>query len=222
MALFSVTILQEWLGQQVINRFTYQSTGIPAAVSLSFGLFKTFSDADGTGTVVAAMRNLQSSENYYRSIEVRNLYSDTDFYATPYNAGVAGILTNSERAAPFLALKFTSSRTNLSVRRGTKSLSGLVEDMMNSGGGLASNYINDAVTAKNAFGATLTYTDEGETLSYLPVVLGREKYTTSAGTEAYKYYDTEAEQLLHLASASVWSYSDRITTQSSRKYGRGA
>lgn len=222
MALFQVTVQQVYLQQQVINRFTYQSNSTPAAVSLSFGLFSAFSGAAGNVGVVNAMRSIQSVALVYANIEVRNLYSETDFYSTAFNSGVTGGDSTGDAGASFLAAKYTSSRTRLDIRAGTKSFAGITESAVGPGGVWVGNYIPLLDSLKAALGQALSYTDEGEALTYTPVVLGRELYPTSTGTEAYRYYPTLAQQEQFVAGAGVWSYAPRVTTQNSRKVGRGA
>jgi len=69
---------------------------------------------------------------------------------------------------------------------------------------------------------TLTYTDEGNTLTFVPCVISLKKIEVEGEPTEYVKWPTEAEQLAHLASGVVWSLVSGTTTQNSRKVGRGS
>jgi hypothetical protein len=69
--------------------------------------------------------------------------------------------------------------------------------------------------------ATLTYDDEGNTLSFQPCVVGREWREGNTGKFAYRYYETESEQLENVATSVTWQPYSTVRTQVYRQYGRG-
>jgi hypothetical protein len=73
----------------------------------------------------------------------------------------------------------------------------------------------------SVMGDTLTYDDEGNTLTYTPCVVQKEKYTTPSGKDAYRYYATESAQAPHLAVGVAWEVYDTERSQVSRQYGHG-
>jgi hypothetical protein len=74
-----------------------------------------------------------------------------------------------------------------------------------------------------AMNAVLTYIDEGNTLTFTPIVAAKEKYQSNTNPVrfAYRYYASEALQLQHIMSSIIWSAYDTVRTQVSRQYGRG-
>jgi len=47
-------------------------------------------------------------------------------------------------------------------------------------------------------------------------------YTEPPAKKAYRYYETEEEQLEHIMENVTWTAYDRIRSQTSRQYGHGA
>jgi hypothetical protein len=73
-------------------------------------------------------------------------------------------------------------------------------------------------------GAIITYDDEGNTISFAPAIVGKEKYTPDPlkpDRYAYRYYPTLAEQMEHVAQGFNWDVYNQVRTQVSRQYGRG-
>ena len=212
-------------GQQQINRWNYLASGTPAAVSLSFGLVYAFGAVDTLGVLPPdGLFNLILSELtnnvVFLEVEARDLYSPTDFYVRPFPAGLTGGIT-SESLPPFASFGFRTNRVRTDIARGTKRFSGVSENLVGDGGLLTSAAITELQAIADAMSAPLTYDDEGNTLTFVPVILGREDYVTPSGRKAYKLYATEAEQLEHVASGILWSPYTTVRSQVSRQYGRG-
>lgn len=228
MAILEAVLSQTYQGQQVINRWYYVSSGTPAAVSLSFALCSAMGllEAAGSpltfpaGTIGVALQALQHTDVTFVSTAVRDLYSDTDFYESPYPAGVVGT-AGGTAATPALAYGFQTNRVRQSVRRGAKRITGVSEDAMGTGGVLVAPFVVPVQTLADRMSATLTYDDEGNTLTFVPAVLAFDMYTTPPAPPAYRKYPTEAEQLLHTAQGVLWTPKTFVRTQLSRQYGRG-
>lgn len=96
------------------------------------------------------------------------------------------------------------------------------EGDLDSGGILAAGAVTRANLLKTAMNATVTYDDEGNTLTFTPCIAQKELYVTDSGKNAYKYYATETEQAPHLAVGINWELYTQQRTQNTRQYGRGS
>lgn len=228
MAILEAVISQSYQGQQVINRYHYVSSGTPAAVSLSFALLyamgylssRVVGGAFPAGTIAGAVQDIQHNSLTYVSSVARDLYSVTDFYENPFVVPVSGDQPGSA-ATPVLAYGFQSNRVRLDVRRGSKRYAGVLEEAMEAGGTIVSGYFTEMGEVADLLSDTLTYDDEGNTITFVPAVLSFEMYTTPPAPKAYRKYETEAEQLMHTAQGVLYAPQPRVRTQVSRQYGRG-
>lgn len=225
MPILELTLRAALNGQQHINRFSYVAAGTPAAVSWSYALTNAFGVIPTAGVYpspspFALIRVYTTSSLVFLETEARDCYSDVDFYVTPFAAGVAGTY-GGESASPTVAFGWYTNRIRRDVRRGTRRIGGVSESLVTSGG----NYTPGGLAALDEiaaqFNRTLTYDDEGNALTFTPVVLGRQRYTAPSGRVAYRLYPTESEQLDHTAVGVVWSPYQQTRTQTSRQYGRG-
>lgn len=225
MALLEMTLRAELNKQMHINRFTYVMSGTPAAVSASFALthamgFIPTVDVYPAGSLFALVRAYTTASLVFLETEARDVFSETDFYVTPFAAGVAGTYAG-DSGSPTVAFGWRTNRIRRDVRRGTRRIGGVSETLITTGGlytAAASEALQDIA---DAFSAVLTYDDEGNTLTFTPAVFGRVSYETPSGRTAYKLHPTEATQLEHTAVGVVWSPYSTTRTQTSRQYGRG-
>lgn len=230
MPLHEVVVRGSYSGQECINRYTYRSSGTPASVTLSFGLVAAMGYVQGAAAISFAADSLAQDlreaihpEFTYVDILSKNVYDPTDFYTTAFNSGTVGGDNNAgESGSPAIAYGFRSSRSRLDIRRGFKRYVGVSEERINNGGNIGPMFMTDVLdVVAGRLGDTITYDDEGNTLQYEPVIVSKEKYTTPSGNSAYRYYETEAEQLENVANAGVWQPYSQVRTQVSRQYGRG-
>lgn len=228
MAIMEAIVNQSYYGQLCINRFHYVASGTPAAVTLSFALLSAMglipesgsADTFPTGTLGDAMENVQVEAVQYVSSYARDLYSVTDFYEIPYATPVYGDRAGAG-LSPAMATGFSSSRVRTDIRRGQKRFVGLSENDVDAGGNLASTFGASLTLMADALSETLTFDDEGNTLTFVPAVLGFEEYETESGKRAYKKYADPAVQLSHTAQGMLWTPYTQARTQVSRQYGRG-
>jgi len=229
MVLMEVKMQGSYLGQQVISTFNYQGSGTPAAVSMSFALSSAFglipsAGVYPTGTPFYGMRNGYSNQVSYSIGAVRDIYSDTDFYETPLVP--LGVGNNTGTPSPsFNAFGFRTNRVRADIRRGFKRLPGVVTEVIGSNGALTSTALTAAQANAGLLSLVLTYDDEGNTLTFTPCVLGREKYAVPDSSPiryAYRYYPTEAEQEDFVAAGIVYQANTTVRSQVSRQIGRGA
>lgn len=227
-AILEAVINQSYAGQLAVNRFHYVSSGTPASVSLSFALLSAMGfipDPPGATTftpytLADAFENVQNEGVRYLSSYARDLYSVTDFYEVPYPQIITGD-RSGEATSPVLAVGFYSSRVRTDIRRGMKRFVGVSETDVGANGLWAAGFEASLVYMADLLSATLTYDDEGNTITFVPAILGLQEYTTPSGKRAYRPYPTEATQLAHVAQGVTWSAYAQVRTQVSRQYGRG-
>ena len=225
--LYELTLVTVYFNQICINRWTYRMTGTPAAVTGSFAL--AFASgflsniAGGNFTFGSLAQNIRVNlSNLVRFLEItsRAIYSVTDFYASPINpprfGGVSG-----EGSAPFVAFGFRTNRVRTDVRRATKRFVGVSEDDVTTGGEISGGRFAGLTDLASVMSQNLTYTDEGQTLTFIPVVCGKQRYTTQTGSVGYRYFPTLEEQLTRTAESVVWQPYPTVRSQTSRQYGRG-
>ena len=228
MPILEVTLQQTFLQQECINRWNYLASGVPASVSFSFALTSALGAIESAGVYPATglmrlIAVIQSNAVNFNVITVKDVYSVTDFYSTPFTVPLTGTAAG-EAMPPFNASGFRTNRTRSDIQRATKRFVGFMEAWQN--GGTISTIIPqlEAVSAKMS--EVLTYDDEGNTLTFAPVVIGKQKYDPNptdpeANHVAYRYYPTETEQLMHIAQSVLWQHYPTVRSQVSRQFGKG-
>lgn len=228
MPLYEVVLEQQYAGQQCINRWNYVGTGTPSAVTPSFGLisalgFLALATTLLDGTVGGELQSLQNQGVVFVQATARAVYIDADFYGNGFLANTHGAIGTGETGlSPLDAFGFKSSRVVQSIGRGYKRFAGVDEGDVASFGNMLSIATTQMALLATAMGETLTYDDDGNTLTYTPCIAQKEKYTTPSGKSAYKYYATETLQAAHLAQGISWEGYPQSRSQVSRQYGRGA
>jgi len=231
MAIMEATLAQIYGGVECISRFNYLSTGTPAAASLSFLLTRALG-AIAVASVYPATKlmqkiaNVQATTVEFSVLTVKDMYSVTDFYSLPFIEPLEGAVGGNS-AAPNVTYGFRTNRVRSDIHRGTKRFSGVAESNVDFEGNLSAAFIAGAGAAlATALGAVLTETDEGNTITFTPVILGKQRYDPDTGDpdaegRAYRKYPTAAEQLDHVASGVIWDIYDDTRTQTSRTRGHG-
>lgn len=231
MSLMEATLTQIFGGQECVNRFTYQSSGTPAAATLSFLLTRALGAIAVAGVypstkLMAKIAAVQATTVDFSVLTVKNMYSVTDFYSLPFIEPLAGAVTGNS-AAPNVAYGFRTNRVRSDIRRGTKRFTGVAESNVDFEGNLAASFVAGAGAAlATALTAVLTETDEGNTITFTPVVLGKQRYNPDTGLpdadgRAYRPYPTESDQLDHVAAGVLWDIYSDTRTQTSRTRGHG-
>jgi len=225
--IFEVTLEQEFAGQTLINRWNYESQSTPSAVSLSFGLAAAMgfiipqpSNDPPAGTIMEALTLFQAVSLTYVQATVRAVYDVVDFYSTPFVPELTGTITQPGES-PMLAYGFRTNRVRQDIDRGTKRFGGVPISSLAANGEMESGTLAFMAEVASRMSANITYDDEGTTLTYAPIVVKKQKYTTPNNTTAYRYYPTLAEQELNVARSIIWSPYTTIRSQTSRQYGRG-
>ena len=229
-ALYELTLVYAFAGQSMVNRWNYLLNGVPAAVSGSFALtsaagalYDNIAIPPGypSGTLVSSVADMLSVEAVLQEITVLNVYDPVDFYQTPFTQTYAGKRTG-ESASPLLAFGFRTNVVRRDIRRGMKRFGGLSENAGTTGGEVNHAAMDAYAQALiDVMNANLDYNDEGNTLTFAPCIVGKEKYVAPSGKNAYRYYGTFAEQADHLATGIQWQSYNHLRSQVSRQYGRG-
>lgn len=227
--IYEVTLTQHYFDQLVVNRWNYLSTGTPVGVTGAFALMTAMgfilSPTDfPLGAIADTIQNMQSADVVWGGVLAKAIReAPTDFYDYGYPGGVVGAVTSGQGMSPINAWGFRTNRTRTDINRGTKRIVGITEGMADSGGVLVP--VANEITAELAekMSETLSYTDGGNSLTFAPIVVQKERYTVvPSGNFAYRYYSTIALQLEHIAQGVVWQGYDTVRSQTSRQYGHGA
>jgi len=223
MGLLEVVLRQRYFDAEVLNRWHYQSSGTPAAVSMSFALASAFGGIVDIitgnfpgGTIMNDLQNVQNTELFYVELQVENLYDVVDFYAVPYSSTLNGLVTGTPMSK-FYAFPLQSNRVRTDIGRGNKRFAGVTEEAVGNDGVIGGAVLSALTSTAEAMSDTLEYDDEGNTLSFTPVVLSFPKYTAPSGKPADKKYATLSAQLDHAAIGVTWTTKANATTQNSRK-----
>jgi hypothetical protein len=234
MAILEVVLAGVYFNQQTISRWNYVSTGTPAAVSLSFALASAFGaiydevaipPGYPADTPLALISELCNAGWTWEQLTVLDPYSPTDFYQTPFVNPYGGV-GEGTGMSPMNAYGFRTNQVRRDVARGTKRFPGTEEESVDAGGVIGSALMSLMNDVADKMTETLTYDDEGNTLSFAPAICGKEEYDPNpppltGNHRAYKYYGTLAEQLEHTAIGVLWQPYTTIRSQTSRQYGHG-
>lgn len=230
---YEFTIIGKYQNQQVVNRLTHVTDiDDPTVVSAftyaqALGIDPLDDTEPAAGSVIARMLLCQSNTYTVEQLFFRNLHSVIDFYE--YIPGVGTQYTGQQSwaadgAMSFIAQKFKTNRVRLDIRPGTLSLTPPNEESTDAEGvisGTHLNLMNDLVTALNA---PPSYTLGAVTVNYRPAILKKQLYTvpnSNPPRTAYRYFEDKDEQLQNAAIGVTWSAVKVVTTQTSRRVGKG-
>lgn len=231
MALLELTLVQSYQNQTCINRWTYQATGTPAAVSLSFALVKAFGGIPtvpgviDAGTPLAAIQAMQNAAVEYSLIRAQDIYPNPDFYETPLT-GITGTGGDAGSAAPsYVSYGFRSTIVNRAIGRTYKRFVGVTETVVGGAGVISQPFLdNEMAAVATAMQTVLNYDDEGNTITLTPTVIQKERTTipdTNPPRYRYNYYPTLQQQLDHIAQGFQFQPYPNTRSQVSRQVGRG-
>lgn len=225
--LYELTLYGRYFGQQTVYDFNYVTDVIPAGVLGSFALVEAFGVAtDGvsafSGVFLAILDTAVSQWTAERIIaRAPSDYDVTDFYEFVFNPPEAGNVTGGDAAPPFEAYGFVSNRVRTDIKPGSKRIAGVDDNLVNNGGVLNATALANVTALADAMSAQLEYDTGSGVVTFDNCIVSKERYPTTGGRFAYRYYETLAEQLEHIARGVSWTAKPNSTTQNSRKYGRG-
>jgi hypothetical protein len=227
MALYEVMLRSTYAGQECLNVWNYTSNELVVGDGPAFGLFAAFAgEPTGTpasfpaSTVLARLQVMVSNSYQFNSLFVRQIYSSVNFYEGAF-VDTFGLQTSGEGLSPTNAFGYRTTRTDLTIRRGTKRFSGVPELASGPLGVIAPAFLPLA----NALGAlmanVLTYDTGLAEWDYVPTIVSKQKTIGPGGSVSYDYYPTLAEQTARSTTGFEYEFYRTIRTQTSRQYGRG-
>lgn len=227
--LFEAVLHTVFQGQNCYNRWNYFSTGTPASVSRSFALVAAMgflAEAAGvfqeTDSIARQLQVAFSEQVVFADFTVFNVYDPVDFYERPFPLTVNGDRTG-ETQNPLNSYGFRTNRVNRDIARGTKRFTGVLESDTTSGGILTGGQVAQLQLVADLMSEVLDYQDEGQEVSFTPVVVHKQPYTTPKGRTAYRYYPTLEQQVDgNLAFSVIWQPYAQTRSQVTRQYGRGS
>lgn len=226
--LYEVVLQSRYFDQLAINRWNYVGTGSPAGILPSLALLNAMGFIPDGGvfpsdTIFESMRALQVQATAYIQVTSRAIYDVEDFFENPFIPVVNGLVVG-EGMPPFNAYGMKSNRVRQDIGRGYKRLVGVSEGLVTTGGLMSSSAQGSLALLGGYMSDVLTYDDSGNTLSFAPVIVQKERYhpETNPTGWAYRYYASAAVQTEHTAAGILWSGYDQVRSQNSRQYGRGA
>jgi len=200
--------------QQVLNAWYYRQTTVNGGTDTSARYLRAAWQQD----VQTALLNLVPDVFTLGGIRVRNLFDPDefeDFQLTPALPGNSGTGFNGT----FQAMNFRTNRGSGTIRRGYKRIGPYDVD----------NYVDEVpiaahatriAEAESAFSAAVQWSTEPSSPFYSPVVVGRIlDGVTAAGNPRYRLPASQAEAKYFIPAGYTYQ---GLTTQSSRKVGRGA
>lgn len=231
--LFELTIKGTYQNQLVMNRLNFVSDNDNAGTANAAGLLRAAGlvPAAPSAPLTASMlhRFLQAQTDAYQMTELlsRNLYDVTDFYtATVSGGGWNGeIVSGADGLMSFVAQKIRTNRVRTDIRRGTLALTPPTEEAVDAAGNLLVGQLTVLQALCTELNAEMEDSVGEETTIFLPAVMKKQKYQvpdTIPQTEAYRYYSTASIQLANTAYPVVWEPVGTVTSQVSRRVGKGA
>jgi len=228
MALYEIVVYGELAGQLIVNRFHYRSDEVVGSGSHAEALAEEFGLSIDqvppvAGTVIGDWASLISNQYSFDEFIVRDLYSNTNFFAAPFVPALSGT-ASAQVNSPLIAFGMSTNRVRTDIRRGQKRFAGVPEDGSDSGGLVASTYVGYLETLAESMSEVLVWTEGEVTVNFTPVILGLERHEADPPEHPvpyYTYYETETAQLDHVASGLIWTPKLQVRSQVSRQYGRG-
>lgn len=231
---FEVTILGQKGGQLIVNRLNFTSNNETIETANAVGLLQALGyDTEGgdhpsATSFLTQFLDAQTVSYQIDEIVVRNLWSVTDFITQPVSGtdwqGTIAVGAG-DGLQMFIASKLRTNRVRTDIRRGTLSLTGGTEEQTEGADVWTSGYMTLLQEVAAALNAGPTFTSGGASTQFLPSVFKKERYVVPDSDPvrfAYRYYTDFALFQANIASPVTWSAVERVTSQVSRKIGRGA
>lgn len=169
--LYSVTHVQNFLGQEVLNTYFYErAVGTGASADLA---------SDFNSVMIPHIQAVQSGVVTYKELFVANLGDLADF--DEYILTSTGVV-DAEPLPVFNALSFTYKPNTRAVRHGGKRIAGVPENVETAGEILDTTYLAAMETLRNALAAPMV----GLANTWNPILIKRVK-TAIPGTTPVRY-----------------------------------
>lgn len=229
--IFTATLQSRYFGQLIINRFQFISSSDVDAVDGCQALANALGAVDTSGvvtgnplppgTLMGALETLQNDVVEYIAMEVITPYDAFGLFERIFPAGTTGNSVGSgENLAPFIALSIRSDRTRRDVRRGFKRFCGLTEGEITATGPTAPA-LNRLADVATSISGTVTGDAGPLNVAFQSAVVPLKRVPDSDPPQ-YELFETEGAAVSASAFPVVYQAEDKVTTQNSRKVGRGA
>ena len=231
--LYEVVLTTKYLAQECINRWNYwcpiqlpTNRGSLMLATEMGAIYDDTAEAYPSPSMLSRIKDCLVTGVVFKSLNVREVYSDTDFLQVPFVHPMTG--SDTEVPSPSaVALGFRSNQTRRSVGRSFKRFAGLSSPALGNGNTLPSSFVTASVQPlAEIMGVIFSGDDGGTAYEFHPCTVGKEKYEVmeggvGTGRFAYKYYDTIEAQEDHLALDIIWEPYTGARTQRSRQEGVG-
>lgn len=211
-----------------LNKFNVYNNSLSGTTIASLPILETLGydpsapTAVKVGSILEAFQLMTPATFEWTQFYARDIYNVNDFAQINVSgAGWQGKRSGTAEYSAFVA-KLKSTRTRQDIKAGFKALPPILTNDTGMGtGALTSTVINMMTTI-------CTRMDDGLDV-YIGVgfnffgwtIAQKEKYTTDSGKTAYRYYTTLEAQAERLATPVKWVPIERVSTQNSRKFGKG-
>lgn len=216
MAFYQVTLLGSAQNQQVNNVFQYITTSLIATNEEAFNLNVEFIE-----NVLPAIRGIVSVQWQALGLYTIAPQAPDVFAAYAWTSGTMPGLRAGEALPPYVAWGFETARQRRDIRNGYKRF-GPVSEADQSGGNPVAGAMAGLTAMRNAMNANLEleYGGGGSTASM--VIVKRVRYNPDPEQpDKWSYRIPIAGDPLVYYEANQWVF-DRMTTQNTRKIGRGS
>lgn len=213
-ALYEITLTSVYAQQIINNVFFYErnSTAVVNAGIPEFNLEQYFD-----GFVIPALKAATTTSIDYRRTLVREVFPAFGFREVVYAENNTGTIV-ADTLPTFVSMELYSARTRGDVRAGYKRFSGVSEGFQTNGiiSGAGITLLTTIATRLNA---VVQIEENGETVGLLtPKIVKRIKEVDAQGKVTYRLPATLAE---YVGASVNYVPRERLTTQNSRKVGRG-
>lgn len=233
MAMFQVILKGLYQAQMIINGLGFVSANDDPATATAIGLTRalgyvpTVPNAPATDTFLEAYLAAQTDAFQLQEIMVRNLFGATDFYTAALSGtGWAGdIVAGADADMSFVAQKLQTNRVNQDIGRGSLALTPTTEESTTPDGFLNAPSIARLQLVCDRLNEPPSFTEAGSVTDFIPTVFQKERRPVPDSNpvrHAYYFYDDPADQLAHAAVGVTWFPKDRVSSQVSRRWGKGA
>lgn len=212
-----------------INKYNLLNNSLSEATNAALNVVESLGYDSGAATAPVANsvldRYLEMAPGNFEFTQFycRDIYNVNDFAQVNVSGtGWQGTRGTASFEAPFVAAKLKSTRTRQDIKAGYKALPPLLDgDTVSATGALGAPYIALMTTLCTAL-SNGTSPFVGVTQAFFGwCIVGKEEYTTPRGKKAYRYYENPVVQAEHLTGPVSWTPIERVTSQNTRKFGRG-
>jgi hypothetical protein len=229
--IFTATLQSRYFGQLLINRFQFISSSDVnpvdgcQALANALGAVDTNGVVNGnplpTGTLMGTLETLQVPALEYIAMEVITPYFPFGLFERIFPAGTAGnSAAGGDNLAPFIAVSIRSDRVRRDVRRGFKRFSGLTENEITATG-LAPGALTELGNIADSISGTITGDAGPLNVAFQSAVVPLKRVPDSDPPQ-YELFENEGAAVSASAFPLEYEAEDKVTTQNSRKIGRGA